>query len=553
MKKLIAGSLIASMLIVPAMAQDVSVYLNNERMIFDQNPIIENGRTLVPLRSIFEGLGAEVKWNPDKQEIRGTTSNKEVVLRVGDTSATVNGEEVTLDVPAKIENGRTLVPLRFISESLDADVKWNEDAWRVDIDYKEKFLFTVYKDGKYGLLDEKNNLVIPYMYDKAEYFNEEMIRVSNDGKYGFLNNKGKEIIPIIYDDAKFRFKEGFVWLNKGVKYGCVDKEGKEITQFIYDNVHSFNEGMAAVSIAGKWGFIDKDGKEMVSIIYDEVFDFSDELAVARKDGKYGCINKQGSIVIPFIYDGTADRFNKYEIIAVEKNGKFGCIDKNGNTTIPFIYDGIGTEFNDQDLLVVKKNGKYGYINAIGEEVIPCLYDSEGENIDGMICMKKDGEKVVFDKWGNIKVDVTIYNLKAAETVAQRLANTLEAGVAVTDIPLTIENVNQFGISMNNKVLLIDATSDNPQSVLNIAGVEGLYNLSIYNEDLVDPMGDSDDVEKNYFRVYWEGYEENEILKGQVFVVNSESAMEKNNGEMVVYAKTTNQITQARLMHVIKGY
>ena len=60
MKKLIAGSLAMTMLMAPAMAQEVSVYLNNEKMIFDQNPIIENGRTLVPLRSIFEGLGAEV-------------------------------------------------------------------------------------------------------------------------------------------------------------------------------------------------------------------------------------------------------------------------------------------------------------------------------------------------------------------------------------------------------------------------------------------------------------------------------------------------------------
>ena len=133
MKKLIAGSLMASMLVVPAMAQDVSVYLNNERMVFDQNPIIENGRTLVPLRSIFEGLGAEVKWNPDIQEIKGITSDKEVVLRVGETSATVNGNTVTLDVPAKIENGRTLVPLRFISESLDAEVKWNAEEYRIDI------------------------------------------------------------------------------------------------------------------------------------------------------------------------------------------------------------------------------------------------------------------------------------------------------------------------------------------------------------------------------------------------------------------------------------
>ena len=134
MKKLIAGSLVAGMLVVPAMAQEVSVYLNNERMVFDQNPIIENGRTLVPLRSIFEGLGAEVKWDPDIQEVRGISNDKEVILRIGDTAATVNGQPVTLDVAAKIENGRTLVPLRVISESLGTEVKWDAETYRIDIE-----------------------------------------------------------------------------------------------------------------------------------------------------------------------------------------------------------------------------------------------------------------------------------------------------------------------------------------------------------------------------------------------------------------------------------
>jgi len=178
MKRLLTGTLITSMLVVPAMAQDVTVYLNNEKMIFDQNPIIENGRTLVPLRSIFEGLGAEVKWNPDIQEIKGITSGKEIVLRVGETSATVNGNTVTLDVPAKIENGRTLVPLRFISESLEAEVKWNADEYRIDIEsvsennndikIEYKLFEETIKDDKTG----QELLVIEYKYPQFEEKNE---------------------------------------------------------------------------------------------------------------------------------------------------------------------------------------------------------------------------------------------------------------------------------------------------------------------------------------------------------------------------------------------
>lgn len=100
------------------------VVLNNNYLAFDVPPTIENGRTLVPLRTIFEALGADVKWDGNTQTVTATNSGTEIKLVIGG-QAYKNGNPVNLDVPAKITEGRTLVPLRFVSEAMGCTVGWD--------------------------------------------------------------------------------------------------------------------------------------------------------------------------------------------------------------------------------------------------------------------------------------------------------------------------------------------------------------------------------------------------------------------------------------------
>ena len=102
-----------------------TVFYNGEKIKFDQIPVIENGRTLVPLRAIFEKIGADVEWNGDTQTVTATKDDITVSLTINNTTATKNGEAITLDVPAKIINGRTLVPVRFISDCFGVNVDWD--------------------------------------------------------------------------------------------------------------------------------------------------------------------------------------------------------------------------------------------------------------------------------------------------------------------------------------------------------------------------------------------------------------------------------------------
>lgn len=111
----------------------VKVKVNDKPIIFDVAPVISEGRTLVPLRYIFEALGAEVKWDAATRTVTGIKGSDEIVLKIDSKDAVVNGETRKLDVPATILNGRTLVPARFISESLGAEVLWDGDSKTVII------------------------------------------------------------------------------------------------------------------------------------------------------------------------------------------------------------------------------------------------------------------------------------------------------------------------------------------------------------------------------------------------------------------------------------
>ena len=112
---------------------NIRVFCNGIELFFDVSPIIENNRTLVPFRTIFEELGASVEWNNEKQKVRAQLGNVVIELTINNTTAYINGQIIELDVPAKIVNGRTLVPLRFIAENFGFEVNWNDELQIINI------------------------------------------------------------------------------------------------------------------------------------------------------------------------------------------------------------------------------------------------------------------------------------------------------------------------------------------------------------------------------------------------------------------------------------
>ena len=109
-----------------ALPKDIFVTVNHEIITFDQPPVIINDRTLVPLRVIFEALGATVDWDPDTRTVTATRGDINLSLVVDTNIINKNGTNIEIDVPAQTVNDRTMGPARAIAESLGASVNWNK-------------------------------------------------------------------------------------------------------------------------------------------------------------------------------------------------------------------------------------------------------------------------------------------------------------------------------------------------------------------------------------------------------------------------------------------
>ena len=120
----------------PSVDSCIQVIYQGKRISFGeygQNPVLDNNRTLVPLRSIFEAMGATVEWDNATRTVIASRNGVNLSLTIGQNILYKNGQAIALDVPAKIMNDRTMVPVRAIAEAFSADVDWVQAAQLVTI------------------------------------------------------------------------------------------------------------------------------------------------------------------------------------------------------------------------------------------------------------------------------------------------------------------------------------------------------------------------------------------------------------------------------------
>lgn len=112
----------------------LSLRINGEAVNSNVKPVVLNDRTLVPARAVFEKMGANVDWIGDQQKVLVSLNNFKVELKLDDKTALVNGNQVSMDVPAKLINDSTMIPARFVAEQLNMKVGWREQEKIVSID-----------------------------------------------------------------------------------------------------------------------------------------------------------------------------------------------------------------------------------------------------------------------------------------------------------------------------------------------------------------------------------------------------------------------------------
>jgi len=117
----------------------VKIKINGVPIPLDVAPKIFKGRTMIPVRAVMEKLGAAVRWDAESKTVEVTKDGVNISLSINQQTAIVNGEEVPLDSAATIVDGRTLIPVRFVSESLGATVFWEENTKTVVIEKANEF------------------------------------------------------------------------------------------------------------------------------------------------------------------------------------------------------------------------------------------------------------------------------------------------------------------------------------------------------------------------------------------------------------------------------
>lgn len=237
MKKIILSVLaILALVITPSFAkEDIRVILNGEELSFVQPPVIVNDTTLVPMRAIFEALGAKVDWDGNTRWAAAYSKGVLVELYIDDTTMRHNTIEIPIYTPPQIINDSTMIPLRVVSECFGMQVDWDADTRIITINDLDKFHILDWND-KYKYYGEVEN---GYAVGFGELYDIETGRCFALGKFD--------------NDA---ILEGTCFFDSGSRLYCTYSNGKKngkgtyITydgeRAIYNYVDDSREGIAYV-------------------------------------------------------------------------------------------------------------------------------------------------------------------------------------------------------------------------------------------------------------------------------------------------------------------
>lgn len=262
------------------------------------------------------------------------------------------------------------------------------------------------KNNKFGYINEYDLEIIPFVYDGATDFSEDLAGVILNGKGGYIDTLNNVIIPFEYQQVN-PFKNGLAIVaniesvyQTTVFYhrGLINNKGEVILPVEYDRVNTLDHKIFAIrkDLGDKkdlWKYIDGQGNELFGKGFKEANEFSNGLAAVKSEKFFGYINESGEEVIPATYE-TADYFQSNGRAIVSLKKKYGVIDNQGKEIIPLLYQQILRPYDGY--FFVKLKGKWGVIDENGKEILPCIYKNLKYN-EGMFCVK---EKKL---WGVISV------------------------------------------------------------------------------------------------------------------------------------------------------
>lgn len=251
-------------------------------------------------------------------------------------------------------------------------------------------------EGKYGLINEKGETIIPLVYEQVGFLEKEreVAPVCEDGKWYYLNTKiHKKIVPDETYEYLGVISEDMAAVMKDGKYGFADKELAAQTELKWEEVSHFSDGIAAVKTNEKWALIDDSFSQVTDDVYEDIamnengFCCGQERVFAKSKDGYRMLNQKGEGIGNDVYED-ARPFETDALTAVKKNSKWGFVDTSGNVVVDYMYE--DARAFTQGVAAVKKNGKWGYINASNEMIVePAFEDAYPFEENGMAPVKNE--------------------------------------------------------------------------------------------------------------------------------------------------------------------
>lgn len=375
MKKRLAAAVIILVLavqtLIPCIAANsgIKVILDGKTLDFDVPPVIQDGRTLVPMRAIFEKLGYTVEWNEENRAIKATDGSNTINMYIDFYTFWRNGEALPTDVAPCIVDGRTLVPVRVVSEASGCSVQWNEVTQTVFIGKPERSRDIITATptptatpeptpdlGDFYL--DKTELTIKenesYTFEttvKAWLADEKIIWSSSDYRVATVSNKGKVTgvesgTCTITAKVKNITAECEVTVQNVPKNPDLEVMGFNTTKLFVENrnyltITIFNYGTLPVTIdgTGKYSYITGAEGDAYSIVNEAMYDIytinlsSPQTVIAPKSYKVLTFTK------------TADK----------PSVGSRTLKKDFDETFEFSFTYDGKQYNAKKLKIVKKS------------------------------------------------------------------------------------------------------------------------------------------------------------------------------------------------------
>lgn len=219
---------------------NICVYMNDDYVDFDVPPQIINGRTLVPVRAIFENLGATVNWDGSTRTITSTKGSTTVTMQIDNATMQVNGTSIPLDTPPQIINGRTLVPVRAVAEAFGNRVMWDDETSTIIIS-DSLYFKTPDKAHSYlaNWLLANGEVFSEYVYIQLYFSEREYVMISYYPHYGNISLDFFTINDSLAELTKVSLeKDGSTIYTSG--YQTMDGQSNRIQGMIDRNTYSSN-------------------------------------------------------------------------------------------------------------------------------------------------------------------------------------------------------------------------------------------------------------------------------------------------------------------------